>query len=132
MKRSELREHVFRLLFRIDFYPPELVPEQLPLYLELEGDTLSEEDALAIGARFHAVYARIPEIDAMINERTSGWTTERMGKAELAILRLAAFEITFDEDVPDAVAINEAVELAKRYGQDASGSFINGVLAKFV
>ena len=120
------------MLFRIDFYPPEQVAEQLPLYLELEGDSLSEEDALDIGARFHAVYARISEIDALINERTSGWTTERMGKSELAILRLAVYEIMFDDGIPDAVAINEAVELAKRYGQDASGSFINGVLAKFV
>lgn len=132
MKRSELREHVFKLLFRIDFYPPEQLLEQLPLYLELEEETLSEEDALDIGARFHAVYARIDDIDKLINERTEGWSTERMGKAELAILRLAAFEILFDDDVPNAVAINEAVELAKRYGQDASGAFINGVLARFV
>ena len=132
MKRSELREHIFRLLFRIDFHPQETVPEQVPLYLELENDALSEEDQVTIAARFHAVYARIGEIDNLINERTSGWSTERIGKAELAILRLAAYEILFDDQVPNAVAINEAVELAKRYGQDASGSFINGVLARFV
>ncbi|MBQ4417586.1 MAG: transcription antitermination factor NusB, partial [Butyrivibrio sp.] len=68
---------------------------------------------------------------ALITERTTGWTTDRMGKAELAILRLAVYELLFDDTVPNAVAINEAVELAKRYGQDESAAFINGVLAKF-
>ena len=55
-----------------------------------------------------------------------------MGKVELALLRLAVYEIVFDEDIPDGVAINEAVELAKKYGQENSGAFVNAVLAKFV
>lgn len=58
-------------------------------------------------------------------------TTERMGKVELTILRLAVFEILHDETVPASVAINEAVELAKKFGQDESPAFVNGVLAKF-
>lgn len=67
----------------------------------------------------------------MINEIAEGWKTERMGKVDLTILRLAVYEIRFDEDVPTSVAINEAVELAKKYGQDGSPSFVNGILAKF-
>jgi len=71
------------------------------------------------------------EIDAMINQIAEGWKTERMGKVDLTILRLAVYEVKFDEDVPASVAINEAVELAKKFGQDGSASFINGILAKF-
>ena len=73
----------------------------------------------------------LTKIDAMLNEKTTGWTTDRMGKVDLTILRLAVYEITMDEQVPTSVAINEAVELAKKYGGDESPAFINGVLAKF-
>ena len=74
---------------------------------------------------------KLDEIDAMINKQAKGWTTQRMGKVDLTILRLAVYEIVFDEDVPTGVAINEAVELAKRFGQEESSGFVNGVLAKF-
>ena len=67
----------------------------------------------------------------MINKQAKGWTTQRMGKVDLTILRLAVYEIIYDENVPVGVAINEAVELAKRYGQDESSGFVNGILAKF-
>jgi N utilization substance protein B len=69
-------------------------------------------------------------IDVIIDERSTGWKTSRMGKVELTILRLAVYEMLFDEDVPVTVAINEAVELAKKYGGDDTPAFINGVLAK--
>ncbi|MBR0172968.1 MAG: transcription antitermination factor NusB [Lachnospiraceae bacterium] len=131
MTRSALREQVFSLLFRIEFHPEEALAEQSALYLEDETLPLTEEERIAVGTRFHNILARVPETDALINERTTGWTTDRMGKAELAILRLAVYELLFDDTVPNAVAINEAVELAKRYGQDESAAFINGVLAKF-
>ena len=68
----------------------------------------------------------------MVNEKAESWTTGRMGKVELTILRLGIYEIKFDEDIPTGVAIDEAVELAKKFGQDGSGAFINGVLARFV
>lgn len=68
----------------------------------------------------------------MLSEATSGWRLERVGTVERTLLRLALFEMRFDEAVPDKVAINEAVELAKKYGADASAGFINGVLAKLV
>ena len=74
----------------------------------------------------------IPEIDEKINQVAEGWKTRRMGKVELTILRLAVYEMQYDEEIPEKVAINEAVELAKKFGRDESPAFINGVLAKLV
>ena len=71
-----------------------------------------------------------PEIDEKINSVSEGWPVNRLGKAELAIMRLAVYEMLYDEDIPVNVAINEAVELAKNYGGDNAPSFVNGVLAK--
>ncbi len=68
----------------------------------------------------------------MVNQVAQGWKTTRMGKADLTLIRLAVHEMKFEEDVPEGVAINEAVELAKTYGSDDSPSFVNGVLAKLV
>ena len=75
---------------------------------------------------------KIGEIDAKINEVSEGWKTGRMGKVDLTLIRLAVYEMLYEEDVPAKVAINEAVELAKMYGTDNSPSFVNGVLAKLV
>ena len=61
-----------------------------------------------------------------------GWKTDRMGKSELAIIRLAVYEMLYDETVPVKVAINEAVDLARKYGGDESPAFVNGILAKLV
>ena len=69
------------------------------------------------------------EIDQKISEKAEGWSLQRLSKSDLAVLRLATYEILFDEEVPDGVAINEAVELAKSYGGDKSYRFVNGVLA---
>ncbi len=75
---------------------------------------------------------RIHEIDRLIEENTVGWDTARMGKVELAVLRLGIYEMRYDEDIPAGVAIDEAVEIAKKYGQDNSGGFVNAILAKIV
>ena len=64
------------------------------------------------------------------NAVAKGWKTSRMGKVDLTIIRLAVYELKYEEDIPTGVAINEAVELAKKYGTDTSSSFVNGVLAK--
>ena len=77
------------------------------------------------------VLGKLPEIDERINQEARGWRTGRMAKADLAVLRLGVYEIMFDEDIPDGVAINEAVELAKSFCSDASPAFVNGVLARF-
>lgn len=72
----------------------------------------------------------LPKIDAMLDEASKGWKISRMGKVELTVLRLAVYEMKFDEDIPEKVAINEAVELARKFGGDDAPAFINGVLAK--
>lgn len=131
MKRSELREQVFQLLFRVEFNTPEEMRVQEDLFIETNDIEMSDKDATFVKERYEQIGEKLPEIDKLINEVTTGWDTGRIGKVELAILRLAVFEIKFDESIPTGVAINEAVELAKKFGQDGASSFVNGVLAKF-
>lgn len=130
MSRRQLREQIFKLLFRVEFNAPEDMPEQKELFFE-ETESASEQDQKYIDEKYRKIMDVLPSIDEQINEKASGWTTERMGKVELTILRLAVFEILYDETVPASVAINEAVELAKKFGQDESPAFVNGILAKF-
>lgn len=101
-----------------------------PFFEEAETE-ISEKDQNYIRSKYEKIAERLPEIDRLINETAKGWDTQRMGKVELAIIRLAVYEIKFDESVPTGVAINEAVELAKKFGQDSSAGFVNGILAKF-
>lgn len=132
MNRRSLREQVFKLLFRVEFNEKEEMEEQCHLFLEHEDVEISEKDAEHIIGKFTEIHDRLEEIDKMIDEKAKGWSTDRMGKVELTIIRLAVYEMKFDESIPEGVAINEAVELAKNYGQDESSGFVNGVLAKFV
>ena len=128
MTRREIREQIFQILFRIEFHQGEDLSEQLKYQVE-EGET-ADADAVYIQNKIDAVIANITQIDEMINAAATGWKTSRMGKVDLTLLRLAVYEIKFEEDIPTKVAINEAVELAKRYGTDSSPAFVNGVLAK--
>ncbi len=140
MNRSEIRENVFKLVFCSEFHSLDDLPEQVDRYFEevcvpdedLTLPEISPKDREEIVDRFYLVHEKIPELDEKINAVTTGWTTARMGKAELAILRLAAYEMLYDENIPVKVAINEAVELAKKYGGDEAPSFVNGVLAKLL
>ena len=131
MGRSELREHIFRILFRIEFQPKEEMEEQLALYLE-ELESAKDTEKEYIRTKYAAIAEKVEMIDEKINASVTGWKTSRMGKVDLTILRLAVYEIEWDEEVPQGVSINEAVELAKRYGGEESPSFINGVLGKIV
>ncbi|MBE5900952.1 MAG: transcription antitermination factor NusB [Lachnospiraceae bacterium] len=129
MSRRELRERIFKMLFRVEFHPESEMKEQLKVFLE-ENEPMDEEDENYIRQKYEAVKEKLTEIDENINAHTTGWKTDRMGKAELTIIRLAVYEMLYDEDVPTSVAINEAVELAKKYGTDEAPAFVNGVLAK--
>lgn len=131
MTRRELREHIFLMLFRVEFHGEEELKVQLATFLE-ESEPMKAKDEEYIQNKYEAIKAKLGEIDEKINESTKGWKTTRMSKVDLALIRLGAYEILFDEDVPTSVAINEAVELAKQYGSDESPSFVNGVLAKIV
>ncbi len=129
MKRRELREQIFKLLFQIEFYEDAELPEQLRLYFE-EMPPVDEKSRQYIEEKYARIIAQLPDIDETIEAVSKGWKVNRMGKVDLAIMRLACFEIKYDEDVPTGVAINEAVELSKLFGGEDSASFVNGVLAK--
>ena len=129
MRRSKVREHIFKMLFSIGFDAAD-ADEQIELYLE-QVEEASEEERGYIRKKVKDIAAHEEEIDAMINEHTTGWKTGRMNKVDLSVLRLAVYEMKWDDEVPVKVAINEAIELAKKYGTDESPAFINGVLAKF-
>jgi len=131
MTRRELRENVFKMLFRVEFHEEGEMSGQLGM-MDDELENIKEEDAAYINNKCSDIIAKISEIDEAINASTTGWKTTRMAKVDLSIIRLAVYEIKYEEDVPAKVAINEAVELAKLYGTDNSASFVNGVLAKFV
>lgn len=130
MSRRELREQIFKLLFRVEFNAVEDMTEQEKLFFEEEG-AAKDEDAVYVSNKYHKISEKLSEIDSQLNEKAQGWDTGRMSKVDLTILRLAVYEICYDEDVPTSVAINEAVELAKKFGQEESSGFVNGVLAKF-
>ena len=129
MRRSEAREHIFKMVFGLEFNEKEEVPEQVRLYFE-QLEQMEEKDKEYIQKKAWAIADHKDEIDTLINEHASGWKTTRMNKGDRTLLRLAGYEMKWDDDVPVSVAINEAVELAKRFGGEESPSFVNGVLAK--
>ena len=138
MTRSLVREHLFKLLFRIEFNSPEDMPDQVRLYFEdgfadedhaSTGSDVPDSDREYIRTKYEKIVELLPEIDAKIDGSAKGWSISRIGKVELSILRLAVFEMLYDDSIPVGVAIDEAVELSKRFGQDSSASFVNGILA---
>ena len=138
MNRTVMREHIFKLLFRVEFHDTVEFEQQISLYFENlregtkeeRGIDINEADYNYIHDKAIAIKNNLADIDAKINEISEGWPTTRLGKAELSIMRLATYEVVYDDDIPTNVAINEAIELAKKYGSDNAPSFINGVLAK--
>ena len=124
MTRRQLRENVFKMLFRVEFHDDKELPEQLILF-EDELEPISEDEKIYMTNKYKDIYAHIEELDAAINEVSKGWKTIRMGKVDLTLIRLAVYEIRFEEEIPVKVSINEAVELAKKYGTDDSPAFVN-------
>ena len=131
MIRTELREHIFKLLFQEEFNQEEDMQEHLKYYF-MTLENAADKDKDYIQEKYEAVAGHIAEIDELINQYAKGWKTTRMNKVDLAVLRLAVYEMKWDEEVPVGVAINEAVELAKKFGGNESPAFVNGVLAKFI
>jgi len=131
MGRKEVRKHIFLLLFRVEFNSEQDMPEQILLYFNGIEDEIKEADKAYIEEKYHAVVEKKAVIDQLIDEHVTGWKTSRMNKVDLTILRLAVYEMKWDDDIPVKVAINEAVELSKDFSGDDGPSFINGVLAKF-
>ena len=135
MKRAEIREYVFKLLYCTEFHENEDLQKRYRLYmdnLEQLGEIkeIKEKDKEYIINRVTDIVSRIDDIDKEIDKVAVSWKTDRMAKADLNILRLAYYEMNIDDDIPKPVAVDQAVELAKKYGTDDSPSFVNGVLAK--
>ena len=130
MNRREIREQVFKMLFQTEFYEEAEMDEQIGISMEELAET-NEGKRAYIEQKLREIYKRREEIDALINEKATGWKTNRMAKVDLALIRLV-YEIRYEEDIPTGVAINEAVELAKIYSSDGAPSFVNGVLAKLL
>lgn len=128
LSRRSRREYVVKALYLAEFYPAGERDEQVRLFFTMEG--LPEAIVEELMERYHFADAYRANADSLLMSEAKGWDLGRMGRTELAILRLAAAEICSDPDVPAAVAINEAVELAKKYGEAQAGSFVNGILGK--
>ncbi len=131
MYRREAREHVFKLVFLKDFYKDEEYVRQCDKYLD-QVDGLTEDDRREVLGKAEAVSLYSGEIDEMLNRLSEGWKTKRMNRVDLSLLRLAVYEIKYDDTIPDKVAVNEAVELAKTYGGDDSPAFVNAILGKIM
>ena len=139
MKRSQIREQIFKLLFRVEFNNAEDMGEQVELFMEnptLDNDeddysdvTFTESEEAYILSKYDDIMSHLSELDEVIDNTSKGWKSDRVGKVELTILRLAIYEIKFDDDIPESVAIDQAVELAKKFGRDESYAFVNGILA---
>ena len=129
MTRREIRELIFKMVFRVEFHDEEEIPQQLRLFMDTL-ESASEKDRAYIEHKVEDILAHLDEIDGIIDDSTQNWKTSRMAKVELTLIRLAVYEIRFDEEIPTGVAINEAVELAKAYGEENSAAFVNGVLAR--
>ena len=116
-----------------EFHDKEEIGEQNMLYLSLFADIDDESASKEILDRYSKIVEKLGTIDSIISRVAKGWKLSRIGRMDLNILRLAAFEISYDDEVPDKVAVNEAVELAKEYGcNESSYGFVNGILSSLI
>lgn len=130
MSRREIREHLVKMLYCSDFHDEDFMKDQLEYYIE--NISITDDEKEYFSKRYFDIKNEINKIDDIISECSVGWKINRMSKIDLSILRLAVFEVKFDESIPDKVAVNEAVEIAKIYGGENSSGFINGILAKIL
>lgn len=127
MTKTEIREQVFILLFQTDYHDRESLSQQAEDYLQTLEDA-GKKDLRQINDKYHGVMEHLEKLDDYITRYSRGWEISRLAKADVAILRVAVYEMLYDEKVPVGVAINEAVELAKTYGTENSPAFVNGLL----
>ncbi len=123
MTRSEQREEVFILTFEKTFHD-ESVDEVIALAKELRGEKINDY----IENEVKGIFDNIEAIDKLIAEHSIGWKINRIPRVNLCIMRICVYEMMFDDTVPTSVAINEAVELCKKYSSDEDKKFVNGVL----
>ena len=134
MSRRKARDITFKYVYSTLYGESELqdtlesiITAEAEEIESLSGEEKAYFDKVSIGIKDNE-----EDIDKMILSKLKNWTIERIFKIDLAILRLAVYEIMYFEDMPPKVAVNEAVELAKKYGNDASSNFVNGVLREII
>ncbi len=131
MNRTAIREHAFKLIYSLEIQKQEDKQEAIELYRESNEITDEKAKTYMEEAIFGIEKNQKDIVQLIENNLKSDWRIERISKVDLAILKLAIYELNYTE-VPFKVVINEAVELAKKYGEDASKNFINGVLASVI
>jgi len=129
--RKSDRKHAFCLVFARDFLADNDTAADLEYYLDCFADEGISEPDFVLG-EIAGVYANLTTLDKHIAETSASWDISRISKIDLAIMRLAVYEILFDDSIPDGTSINEAVELAKAFSSEDSSKFVNGVLGKIV
>src|SRR5699024_7699582 len=125
MKRHEAREKAFQTLFQIDINDIEPV-------IAINNILEYEKNDAFLTYLVEGVINNKQSIDKTISEHLENWSLPRLASVERTVLRIATFEIIYSEDIPENVSINEAVELANKYGEEKSGKFVNGVLSKII
>lgn len=141
--RSMSRRHIFNIIFGCFFKKSNLPDEYLNEYfdmIEYEKAIIDEDDKYDVPdidrefvtSEVTGIINNIADIDSIIEKYTVGWTLNRLASADIAILRLAVYEILYVEDIPPSVSANEAVEIAKEYSGEKSPSFVNGILSNVI
>ena len=131
MSRRNARKHIFNLVFQTEFNADTDVKEAIETYTE-EYEDFQKGERDFVSREYRGILANVESIDSYIDKYAVCWSVERLAKTDLAILRIGVYEIMFDNEIPDAVAVNEAVELAKEFSGDKAPAFINAVLSKIV
>lgn len=124
LKRREAREIVVGLLFETEFKTEEDIKEIFAV--SVENREIPKDDY--VESAYFGVHGNIEKIDALIGECSNGWKTHRLTRLSRSVMRLAVYEMLFVEDVPNSVAINEAIELTKKFDDPKARAFVNGVL----
>lgn len=124
MNRHQAREKAFQVLYQLDLNKNN--PEDAIEYFLGEEEERNDFFLTLV----KGVTSKIEAIDEAIKNNLTNWSLDRIATAEKTILRIATFELIYMDDIPEIVSINEAVELAKAYGDEKSGKFVNGVLSK--
>ena len=134
MSRKVAREVAFKIVFELAFQNDEEAAKLFEKLLEASDEKyeITEEDNVYINGIITGIQSNESSINEIIKSHLKDWSFDRISKIDLAILRLAIYEIKYREDIPCKVSVNEAVELAKIFGEDSSPAFINGVLAEIL
>lgn len=131
MNRTESREAAFKLLYSIQISPDECLEDQINLFIDSE-EILDNEAITYINDIIKGINENNADIEKQISENIKkDWTIARISKVDLTLLKIGIYEILYTE-IPFKVVVNEVVKIAKKYGDDSSGAFINGVLASII